>query len=178
MVAKLRSSNDFLSICLFCKLFWSRKLKKTFLPMHRVIIRSTHYCSHFSATTKFRCIDIVVVILIWLNRFKFWKNGVAGYILYNVLQIWIVFRDTSSCVHCCHEDAHSLVPWYSPLPFWFWEGYQGTKEWASSICLFRKQELYFNCLCTVLWRWNLDAEGTKGHLWNNMKHCFVYAIHN
>ena len=23
---------------------------------------------------------------------------------------------------------------------------------------------YFNCLCTVLWRWNLDAECTKGHL--------------
>ena len=22
---------------------------------------------------------------------------------------------------------------------------------------------YFNCLCTVLWRWNLDAECTKGH---------------
>ena len=43
-------------------------------------------------------------------------------------------------------------------------------QWGSfpvtDICLFRKQGVrdpYFNCLCTVLWRWNLDAEGKKGH---------------
>ena len=121
MVAKMRSSNDFLFIFgLFCKLFWSRKLKKTFLSMHRVIIRSTHYnCSHFSATTKFRCIDIVVVILIRLKRFKFWRRKMRSlginYIMYcrfgsfseTLVRVYIVVM-------------RMLIPWFPGIP-WNWK---------------------------------------------------------
>lgn len=35
---------------------------------------------------------------------------------------------------------------------------------------------YFNCLCTVLWRWNLDAECTKGHFYTKRCDCLLEVL--